>query len=287
MDGLLRALRDPAELSLLGGLTDVSIDSLSRLYEAIGRRLDQFDELGCRLSDVGLEDIPEPPEAGELSATFDRLRSGKAVSEDEHRNLAAAVLLRLGGEYARRGWTMQLHIGAQRETSSRLRRVAGPAGGFACIGNAADIERLARFLDALESDAGLPRTILYNLNPTDSVPFATISGSFAEDGVAAKVQLGPAWWYNDHLGGIKAQITAIADYSLLSNSVGMTTDSRSPLSYIRHEYFRRVFCNLVAEWVDADRLPRDEGFLRRLVANVCYNNANQTLRGEKEGERDE
>lgn len=210
---------------------------------AIVERLDVFQRMGCRLADHAL-------------VQFD-----------------ADVLRFLGREYGRRGWIMQLHIGAERQTSSRLRRLAGPAGGFATIGPGCDIPGLCRFLDDLEKEGCLPRTILYPLNPADFAALATLTGSFAEDGVRGKIQLGPAWWYNDHALGIRQHLDALASYGLLATFIGMTTDSRSLLSMSRHEYFRRVLCDWLGDQVHAGVLPDDDRLLGPLVRAVSYDNA--------------
>jgi glucuronate isomerase len=168
---------------------------------------------------------------------------------------------------------MQLHIGAQRQTSTRLRQLAGPAGGYATIGPSCDIPGLCRFLDDLEQEGCLPRTILYPLNPADFAALATLTGSFAEDGVRGKIQLGPAWWYNDHALGIRQHLDALASYGLLSTFLGMTTDSRSLLSMVRHEYFRRVLCDWLGDQVLAGSLPEDDQLLGPLVRGVCHDNA--------------
>ncbi len=207
-------------------------------------RLDEFQRLGCRLADHAVN-------------SFD-----------------SAVLWACAREYAQRGWSLHLHIGAQRETSTRLRRLAGPAGGYATIGHACDIAGLCRFLDGLEQEGCLPRTVLYTLHPADYAAFATLTGSFAEDGVRGKIQFGPAWWYNDHALGIRQHLDALAHYGLLSTFIGMTTDSRCLLSMSRHEYFRRVFCAWLGEKVAAGELPADLG---ALVRAVCYENAREWL----------
>jgi glucuronate isomerase len=208
------------------------------------KRLDEFQRLGCRLADHAVN-----------SFDSDALRA-------------------CAREYARRGWILQLHFGAQRETSTRLRRLAGPAGGYATIGSACDIAGLCRFLDGLEQEGCLPRTILYPLNPADYAAIATLTGSFAADGVRGKVQFGPAWWYNDHALGIRQHLEVLAHYGLLATFIGMTTDSRSLLSMVRHEYFRRVLCTWLGERVEAGELPADLG---ALVRAVCYENAREWI----------
>ncbi|MFA7005903.1 MAG: glucuronate isomerase, partial [Verrucomicrobiia bacterium] len=201
---------------------------------SVVERLDIFDRMGCRVADHALVE-------------FD-----------------SEMLRFLGCEYGRRGWIMQLHIGAQRQTSTRLRKLAGLAGGYATIGNSCHIPSLCHFLDDLEKEGCLPRTIIYPLNPTDNAALATLTGSFAEDGVPGKIQLGPAWWYNDHALGICNQLDALANHGLLSTFIGMTTDSRSLLSMTRHEYFRRVLCDWLADQMEAGVLPADENIMGQL-----------------------
>ncbi|MHB8901337.1 MAG: glucuronate isomerase [Thermoguttaceae bacterium] len=213
----------------------------------ISERLDFFGEMGCRLADHAL-------------AGFD-----------------SEALRACGRQYARLGWILQLHIGAERRTSTRLRHLAGPAGGYATIGPSCDIPGLCRLLDDLEKEGCLPRTILYPLNPADYAALATVTGSFAEDGVRGKIQLGPAWWYNDHALGIRQHLDALASYGLLSTFAGMTTDSRSPLSMVRHEYFRRVLCDWLGDQVQAGVLPADDQLLGPLVRAVSYENARRWL----------
>lgn len=168
---------------------------------------------------------------------------------------------------------MQLHIGAKRDTNTRLRQQVGPAGGYATIGTACDLSSLVSFLDALNQTDELPRTILYTLNPADNAAFATLTGSFAGTGIVGKIQFGPAWWYNDHLEGMYGQLQSLASYGLLSSFIGMTTDSRSVLSFSRHEYFRRVLCRFIGEKVYAGEYPADWEILKNLVENICYWNA--------------
>ena len=186
--------------------------------------------------------------------------------------LISFVLFKLAQEYATRGWVMQLHIGAERFTTSRLRSLCGPAGGYATIGNVCDIRSLCDFLDSAESVGGMPKTILYTLNPADNAAFATLTGSFTGDGVAGKLQFGPAWWYNDHKEGIENHLRTLSSYGLLSRFIGMTTDSRSILSFSRHEYFRRILCGYIGEQVEKGEFPNDMKLLGKIVENISYNN---------------
>ncbi|MGF1632504.1 MAG: glucuronate isomerase [Phycisphaerae bacterium] len=232
-------------------LPSVRPDVTALLPDAAAR-LDAFAAAGCMLADHALDDWRYTP--------------GESTSD---------VLRDLAIDYARRGWVLQLHLGAQRQTSSRLRRVAGPAGGYASVSNCVDVPSLCRFLDDLERAGALPKTILYPLNVADYVPLATLAGSFTGDCVRGNVQLGPAWWFNDHYAGIRQQLEASAAHGLLSTFVGMTTDSRSLLSMVRHAYFRRVLCAWLAEGMAAGRFPDDETVLAGLVRAVCYENAAQ------------
>jgi glucuronate isomerase len=167
---------------------------------------------------------------------------------------------------------MQLHIGAQRFTSTQLRNKVGAAGGYACIGNAANIQSICLFLDELDVLNSLPKTVLYTLNPSDNAVFASITGSFSEDNIKGKIQFGPAWWYNDHYHGIEQQLKDLSSYGLLSTTIGFTTDSRSILSFTRHEYYRRIVCNMIGSWVEEGKLPDDKAFLNELVENIAYQN---------------
>jgi glucuronate isomerase len=262
-------------IHVLSELSGIHILNLETYKAAMVHRLDFFMKSGCLLSDHSLDSgftfsLPEPATAALL---FSQVLRGEFLSGPEMVLLKSYLLKFLGEEYCRRGWAMQLHIGAHRTTSSRLRKLAGPAGGFACIGNTCDVESLVRFLDSLEKDGLLPRVILYTLNPSDNEVLASLTGSFAQDGVAGKIQMGPAWWFNDHYGGIVSQLTAISGYGLLSRFIGMTTDSRSILSFSRHEYFRRILCNLLGNWVERGQIPPGIGLLGELVGNVSYHNA--------------
>lgn len=253
--------------------------SLEDYQAAIKKALDAFVAAGCRLSDHSLDAgfLFSTTTEADASRLFNKFQKEGALMQQESIQLKSYLLLFLGKEYDKRGWTLQLHIGAQRYTSSRLRKLVGPAGGYATIGTACDITSLCRFLDAMESGGNLPQTILYTLNPADYAAFATLTGSYAADGVSGKIQFGPAWWYNDHYEGIRQQLLTLSSYGLLSQFIGMTTDSRSLLSFSRHEYFRRVLCNIIGDWVEGGELPEDEELLSSLVKNICYNNSKNFL----------
>jgi glucuronate isomerase len=268
----------PSFCTALAGQTGNAVGSLDAYKAAVRLRLDVFDGLGCRVADHALDQpVFDPVADGVAARLFERRIAGGGLSALELQQLKTALLVFAGAEYHRRGWIMQLHIGAQRATSQRLRDLAGPAGGFACIGASSDVARVCAFLNRLEADGALPRTILFTLNPSDTDMYASVAGSFAEDGVPGQIQFGPAWWWNDNRDGIVRQLKALGNMGLLGRHIGMTTDSRSLLSYSRHEYYRRIVCNLIGEWVDAGELPRAPDLLARLVKDICYVNAKRWL----------
>jgi glucuronate isomerase len=265
-------------LRALGSDTGGPVQDWEAFQAAVRRRLDVFARAGCRLSDHGLDGFVYVPTADDEAARlFRQVATGVALAASDSVRLRSAILRFLGLEYAHRGWLMQLHLGAQRHTSSRLRRLAGPAGGYATMGNPVDVPSLCAWFDELERAGGLPRVILYPLNPADFAPLAVMTGSFAEDGVSGKLQLGPAWWFNDHAAGMRAHLEAVASHGLLATFIGMTTDSRSLLSMSRHEYFRRVFCDYVGEQVERGAYPQDPALLANLVQRVCHDNAAAAL----------
>ncbi|PRY19339.1 D-glucuronate isomerase [Aliiruegeria haliotis] len=267
-------------LKKLGKSVGFAVESLDDLERAVSARLDVFDALGCCVADLGLDRAAfvETPRA-EASGLLDRLLSGENLDAAGALALKSWLIAFLGTEYARRNWVMQLHVGAHRYTSSRLRELVGAAGGFACMGPSVDIIAICSLLDHLESQGSLPRTILFNLNPTDTAMFASVTGSFVEDGVPGKVQYGPAWWYNDHEPGMRNHLEVLASTGVLGRFIGMTTDSRSVLSYVRHEYFRRILCDTVGTWVEAGKLPGDARHAGQLIEDICVNNARSWLNG--------
>jgi glucuronate isomerase len=262
--------------------TKREITDLDSYKKAIINRLDFFKKWGCLLSDHSFDSGFRyvPIEEAEAVVLFEKVLNKKPLGEEDVVKLQSNVLCFLGKEYAKRGWRMQLHIGAFRYTSTRLRKKVGGAGGFAAIGHTADIASLSRFLDDLDIAERLPETILYTLNPADNAAFASLTGSFSQDGVAGKIQFGPAWWYNDHYQGITEQLKTLASYGLLSTAIGMTTDSRSIFSMTRHDYYRRILCNLVGEWVENGQLPDDKELLKNLIEDISYNNVQNWLSNE-------
>lgn len=259
----------------LSELSGIQIEGLEDYLNAIDNRLDVFTKAGCEYADhsldAGFKFIPIRRE--EASSLFEKLlKEKRELSLEDTVKLQSYLLLFMGRRYAQRNWGMQLHIGAKRDTNAKLRKRLGPAGGYAAIGSTCDVNSLVRFLDMLNEDDLLPRTILYTLNPADNAVFATLTGSYASCGILGKVQFGPAWWYNDHLEGMTKQLQSLSSYGLLSSFIGMTTDSRSVLSFSRHEYFRRVLCRFIGEKVAEGEFPEDMDLLENIIKDICYRN---------------
>jgi glucuronate isomerase len=264
----------PAFCRALGNCAGVPINSLDAFEAAVVQRMDHFDFLGCMVADLGMDQpVFAPVGVGDAARHFERLLAGQVLTTLELQQLQTHLLVFAAAQYHRRGWMMQLHIGAHRTTSQRLRFASGGAGGYACIGSSSDVAPVCALLDSLERLNSLPRTVLFTMNPSDTEMFASLAGSFTEAGVPGKLQFGPAWWLNDHRDGIERQLRALGNLGLLSTHIGMTTDSRSLLSYSRHAYYRRILCNLLGSWVDAGELPRDEELLAGMVRDICYGNA--------------
>jgi glucuronate isomerase len=258
----------------LAAVADVEIASYDDLIAALATRHDAFHAVGCRLSDHALAGcLFAPASEREVRAVFDRLRSGSALSGEEGVQLATALLLELGRLYSEKGWTMQLHIGALRDTNSRMFAQLGADSGYDAMGDRPYAEPLARLLDALSSAGNLPKTILYNVNPQDNELLASMLACFEDGAVPGKMQFGPAWWFLDQKNGIERQLEAISQIGSLRRFVGMVADSRSFLSFTRHEYFRRILCNLLGADMAAGVLPRDFELVGELVQDVCFRNA--------------
>jgi len=258
----------------LGDVAGVPVGSWGDFLEALEARHAKFHELGCRASDHGFEVLPGGPGTdAEASTIFDRLRSGKALDRVQSRLFCATLLHRLAVLDHAHGWVQQFHLGAMRNNNTRVFRRLGPDTGHDSIGGLEQGRPLVQFLDSLDETDQLAKTILYNLNPADNALFATMAGNFQDGGVPGKMQWGSAWWFLDQLDGMEAQLRTLANTGLLSRFVGMVTDSRSFLSYSRHDYFRRQLCRILGEDVGRGLLPDDRGALARLVANVAFFNA--------------
>lgn len=241
--------------------------------ESLSDRMDYFAKMGCLASDHGLLYVPWlKADEKEIADIFDKRMQGNTVSREEELKFKTAALLWLAGEYERRGWVMQLHFGVTRNNNTRMYQTLGADSGFDGIYNRVPITELSAFLDALCQENALPKTVLYSLNPTDNAALGVLLGCFQEAGVAGKIQQGSAWWFNDHKSGMEEQMTSLANLGLLGNFIGMLTDSRSFLSYARHEYFRRVLCDLIGGWVERGEYPDDRKWLGGLVEDICYHN---------------
>ena len=240
--------------------TGIRITDTDEYIKAVSMLLDEFDSVGCRVADHALDD-----------GFFDGDTDGKMRD----------ILVRLGVEYYKRGWTLLLHIGAKRKTSDRLAALAGKAGGYAAIGNSFDVSSVCDLLSDMERAGGLPSTVLFPLNLSDMPSFAVMSGSFSEDGVGGKIQLGPAWWWCDHAFGIKHALDSISAFGVLSEFLGMTTDSRSILSFVRHDYFRRILCSYISEKNSKEDLGLTEEAMGELIKKICYENAKKRIEVKK------
>jgi len=273
-DVLFKPERDDfvAWIEALGEAADVAISGYGALLEALGRRLDHFASRGCLSSDHGFDRLRFSPLHTAPEPLFARRLAGRRLEDAEAIALRSALAVWLGREYARRGWVMQLHIGAQRDNNSRMHERLGPSSGFDSIGDLPYAEPLAQFLDALEREGALPKTILYGLNPRDNEMLATMSGNFQGGAIPGKIQQGSAWWFNDQTDGIRRQLTSVAQMGLLSRFVGMLTDSRSFLSFSRHEYFRRILSDLIGGWIEAGEAPADYDLVGGIVRDICSRN---------------
>lgn len=280
-DKALNALHPAAFNSWIERLeaaAELSITRLADLLDALRKRHDYFHEMGARLSDHGLnfcfDDFPTQAAASKI---FDKARSGKAATPAEHGKFAAFLMLFFGRLDAEKGWTKQLHVGARRNNNSGAFARLGPDTGYDSIGDWPQIDALGRYLDRLNEENALPKTILYNLNPADNYALATMIGNFQDGSIPGKIQFGSGWWFLDQKEAMEWQINALSNCGLLSRFVGMLTDSRSFMSYPRHEYFRRVLCNLLGADIEKGELPADYNRVGAMVRNICYDNARRYL----------
>ena len=272
-------------LEQLEQTTQIKINSLVDFEKAVEKRLVDFQEVGCRFTDHALDDgFVFYADDGKNERRFQSLLLGEISREDQDK-LRSYILVYLASLYAKYNFVLQLHIGAQRYTSTRLRNCVGPAGGFAGIGNSVNISALTRFLDAVESTKyGLPKILLFTLNPADNALISVLSGSYAKDGVKGLITQGPAWWWCDHKLGIVDMLENTSTFGVLSNFIGMTTDSRSFLSFVRHDYFRRILCDWLATKYENGEILCPLEDLQKLTIDLCYNNAKKILQKEKGGQ---
>ena len=275
------AIENPAEytayIARLGAAAGMEIRSFAHLAEALQRRHDFFEEQGCRLSDHGLNEFyAEDFSETDIERIFAEVMAGHTVGEHENRRFKSKMLLLFGEMDHASDWTQQFHYGTIRNSNSRMMRAIGPDTGFDSIGEFATAQACARFLDRLDVQGRLARTILYNLNPCANEVMATMIGNFQDGSEPGKIQFGSGWWFNDQIDGMRRQMNALSLLGLLSRFVGMLTDSRSFLSYPRHEYFRRTLCDLVGADIEAGLIPYsgyEQARVRQMIEDICYNNA--------------
>ena len=260
-------------IAKLAQVSGVEIKDFDSLIEALKNRMDFFAENGCTVSDHGLEYVMyesyEPAEVNEIVKT--RLSDG-VLTKTEERKYKTAFMTALGREYAKKNWVMQLHYGVQRDLNKKVFNALGPDAGIDAINTYSSSIEMGQYLNALAIDDSLPKTIIYSLNPADNAAIGTVIGCFQDSSAVGKIQHGAAWWFNDHKTGMMEQMTSLANLGLLGNFVGMLTDSRSFLSYTRHEYFRRIMCELIGGWVENGEYPDDEKALKQIVEGISYYN---------------
>ena len=270
-------IEKPAYLDYLASLSaasGITITTFAGLCKALSLRMDFFASAGCKVSDHGLEYVMYAPASeNEIEEIFAKRLSGNAVTRAEELKFKTAFILFMGSEYSKRDWVMQLHYGCKRDNNTRMFHKLGPDTGYDCINNYAPSAEMTDYLNALVTADALPKTILYSLNPNDNQVIGTILGCFQDSSAAAKIQQGSAWWFNDHKTGMQDQMISLANIGNLSGFVGMLTDSRSFLSYTRHEYFRRILCNLIGTWVENGEYPADYEALEKIIKDICHNNA--------------
>ncbi len=258
----------------LSEVSGVKINSFASLKEALTKRMDFFGEMKCLVSDHALEYVYfAPASESEIEEIFARRMNGETISEADVKRYKTMFMLFCGKEYHKRGWVMQLHYGTKRDNNTKMFEKLGPDTGYDCINNYAPSSETAEYLNALEKDSVLPKTIIYSLNPHDNQAIDTILGCFQSSEAVSKIQHGSAWWFNDHKTGMHEQLVSLGNLGYLAGFVGMLTDSRSFLSYPRHEYFRRILCNFFGELVENGEFPDDMKTLGGIVNDISYNNA--------------
>lgn len=263
-----------AYIQKLSQASSVEINSLQSLFKALENRIDFFHAHGCHVSDHGLEILPfSKTSLGEAEKLFATALSGGTLSAEEKIGLRYIILSHLCRLYHAKGWIQQFHLGALRNNNSRMLRNLGPDTGFDSMGDFSQAQTMSRFFDQLDNSNQLAKTIVYNLNPSDNELFATMTGNFNDGSTPAKMQWGSGWWFLDQKDGMEKQMNTLSNMGLLSRFVGMVTDSRSFLSFPRHEYFRRILCNMIGEDVKRGELPNDMQLLGKMVEDICYNNA--------------
>ncbi|WP_404810037.1 glucuronate isomerase [Metabacillus halosaccharovorans] len=269
-------------VSKLSEVSGKEITSYDEFLTALEERIEFFHSLGGRVSDHAIDTAMfMNADKEEVEAIFTKALSGEKVTIEEEMKYKSYTLVFIGKKYASLGWAMQLHINALRNNNTRMLEKLGPDTGFDCMNDDLIAKPLVQLLDALDKEDALPKTILYSLNPRDNQVLASIIGSFQGGGIKGKIQFGTAWWFNDHKEGMLDQMKALANVGVFSQFIGMLTDSRSFLSYTRHEYFRRLVCMLIGEWVESGEVPHDQELLRQIVQGISYHNAKEYFQFEE------
>ena len=261
-------------IAKLAAAAEMEINTFADLIAALAKRLAFFVEVGCKATDHGLEYVMyEPYTAEEIEAAFAKRMGGEMLNAKEERQYKTAFMVEMGRLYAKHNIAMQLHFGVQRDLNKPMFRKLGADTGFDAINTNGSAIEMGMFLNALEETGELPKTILYSLNPADDAAIGTVIGCFQSPTTIGKIQHGAAWWFNDHKKGMTDQMTSLANLGLLGNFIGMLTDSRSFLSYARHEYFRRIMCELIGGWIENGEYPNDEKAIEKIVKGICFENA--------------
>jgi glucuronate isomerase len=258
----------------LAEVTNTKINSFDGFVTALKQRVQFFHENGCRAADHDIQKMEYvETKKEEIESFFNKRLSGEQLSTDELVAYRSFLLKELGKMYAEKQWVMQLHMGAMRNNNTKMKELIGSDTGFDSVGEVNIAEGLSHFLDALDRNHALPRTVLFNLNPKDNPILAGMTGNFYEEDIPGKIQFGSGWWFNDHIDGMEKQMKELANVGMLSHFIGMLTDSRSFLSYARHDYFRRILCNILGEWVEKGLVPCDMELVENMVKNISYYNA--------------
>lgn len=253
---------------------EMKIDSFAALKEALKKRIEFFDSMGCRAADHSLAYCPyKEATENELEEIFSKALTGESFNADEFDKYRTALLRFFGKEYSRKGWVMELHLGAMRNNNAKMFERLGADTGFDSVNDYPIAENLSRFMDSLDKEEALPKTVLFALNPKDNTVLGTMLGNFQSSEAQSKIQFGSAWWFNDNYDGMRKQLSDLANLGVLGKFIGMITDSRSFLSYPRHEYFRRILCEMLGDLVEEGKYPCDIAFLSQIVADISFNNA--------------
>lgn len=261
-------------ISKLSETTGRKLETVTDVCDALSERIAFFDAHGCRAADHGLDYLVcRPVDTGTATAALQKALDGQPLTAEEIEGYQTVLLLHCAREYAKRGWVMQLHFSCMRNPNSRMMAALGPDTGFDCIAVTDNCAAAHRLMDTLYQEGMLPKTVLYSLNPADNAWIDSLTGAFQGTEAAGKIQHGSAWWFNDHKAGMTEQMVSLANMGILGNFVGMLTDSRSLLSYARHEYFRRILCSLLGSWMENGEYPADFALVGGLVQDICYNNA--------------